>query len=553
LDAEQCNEQNIFRSDEVIRKYALPVVSVICLVLALTIGRELIRVIRIQTWPSVEGSVDSSAMSGDGIAPDLWTPEITYLYQVDGDTYRVNRMGTNRYHALNTGDDFHSGDRFALPLGRGPVMPEKWPKTVADEYVARWPCGATVTVYYDPGHPARSVIERGHTPTWMLALLLLVWLGLVAVPVLLGLRFFRGDGDGRLTDRVKEAFEGVTTRSGAIRASLQTSMLVSVAVFAFLPADFETTGFFPYGAEGANRGRQGYEVVEIILLRPWLVWTIYMTMAVTVLTALIYCYRFYRPRPVLTLVPVGVFAGWLLMRIGLDVKYYLPAILATGWVLALRPGPRLLTYGVLAIILGTAPIACGSRMANNLAPWNTFDELMIGGSVYRFMDSSFMQGQTMALTVDETSNLIFSRRKVIGTTNGDSPRSYLRIVRRAADSHEGYGQLYLSPDNLLVGVRAENLAYFAYDITHDSFYGHGLVEEMSPFILIDDKAALNDSDVRSILGAMGDTGIPPGYDMGMGIPKDTVIEEATRHPNPEVRVAAQKMLSLRASVAPFRP
>jgi hypothetical protein len=71
--------------------------------------------------------------------------------------------------------------------------------------------------------------------------------------------------------------------------------------------------------------------------------------------------------------------------------------------------------------------------------------------------------------------------------------------------------------------------------------------------LIDDKAALNDSDVRSILGAMGDTGIPPGYDMGMGIPKDTVIEEATRHPNPEVRVAAQKMLSLRASVAPFRP
>lgn len=521
------------------RRLVLPGLCVISFGIAFLLGRELYRVIDILTWPSTEAVIDSHTLSGDGTEPGLWTPEIAFRYTVDGDTYKVERMGINRYFSINTGLGFFDGDRFSIRLDQDrPVFPEKWPKMEAEEYGANWPIGKSIHVYFDPHNPVRAVMERGLTPPWLLFVLIVANLSLIVFPLVVVYRRFRIGGNRWFHDVAERA----RTRSGLCSILIQTLMLAAVAVFAFVPADFEFTAFFPYGAEATNRGRQGTEVVEIILLKPWVNWSIYGAMSVTVLSALVYAYRFYRPRPIVTLIILGAFVGVVSARIGFDTKYYLPVLLLAGWGMALRRSERLLRYGVLALILAVSPISCGSRMGANLAPWQTFDAIETAGAVYRFMDSSFMQGQTMALAVDTHENIFFTRRNVIGITNGDSPRSYLLIVRRDADAHEGYGQLYPSPDNVIVGVRSQNKAYFAYDTTQDSFYGHGPVENLSPFILIDEHAALHDSDVRVILSVMRDTAPPPGYDNIMGVPRKDALENELCHPNAAVRTAAKKMI-----------
>lgn len=58
---------------------------------------------------------------------------------------------------------------------------------------------------------------------------------------------------------------------------------------------------------------------------------------------------------------------------------------------------------------------------------------------------------------------LVDRFDVLATTNGDFPRVYLHIVRPDG-SQEGYGQLYLSKDNWLVGVRYENRMFLAYNL-----------------------------------------------------------------------------------------
>lgn len=80
-----------------------------------------------QQWRPVEGRIQSSAiLERDGVQ----LADVSYTYVVDGGRY------------MN--DDIHFGEELGT----------------ADALVARYPAGASVTVYVDPGDPQRSVLER---------------------------------------------------------------------------------------------------------------------------------------------------------------------------------------------------------------------------------------------------------------------------------------------------------------------------------------------------------------------------------------------------------
>jgi hypothetical protein len=83
--------------------------------------------------------------------------------------------------------------------------------------------------------------------------------------------------------------------------------------------------------------------------------------------------------------------------------------------------------------------------------------------------------------------------------NGDSPRSWASIIRSYGASDKDYGLLYISPNNIVLGVRQENKCYFAYDIKNSKFYGHGKIEEISPFMLIEKDTKLHEPDVLAML------------------------------------------------------
>jgi hypothetical protein len=88
-------------------------------------------------WPSVEGRILRSEVtrSTDGDGDDSYSPEVTYRYVVDGQSYEsyTIKFGENAYGNRNT----------------------------AEAIAARYPDGSRVTVYYDPADPERAVLEPG--------------------------------------------------------------------------------------------------------------------------------------------------------------------------------------------------------------------------------------------------------------------------------------------------------------------------------------------------------------------------------------------------------
>ena len=94
-----------------------------------------------QNWPSVEGQIESSRVrrstssrEGTGATSSSYRPEIKYTYSVMGNNYEGHRIG------------------FGVPVGSF--------ESAAKQVVARYPHGATRTVYYNPRNPAQAVLER---------------------------------------------------------------------------------------------------------------------------------------------------------------------------------------------------------------------------------------------------------------------------------------------------------------------------------------------------------------------------------------------------------
>ena len=105
-------------------------------------------------WPTTEGRILSSVVRrSSGRQGTICEPDIVYQYAVDGTDYA----------------------HWAVDLrGLGTTC-----GSVAAEVVARYPVGATVTVYYDPDHPERAVLEPGLH--WSNLVLLFVGLPFLAV------------------------------------------------------------------------------------------------------------------------------------------------------------------------------------------------------------------------------------------------------------------------------------------------------------------------------------------------------------------------------------
>lgn len=160
------------------------------------------------------------------------------------------------------------------------------------------------------------------------------------------------------------------------------------------------------------------------------------------------------------------------------------------------------------------------------------------GGDFVFCDSSFLQGQTMALGRIESESAFGTKIRAFGSTNGDSPRSWASVVR-PADPMGGYGQLYLTHDQRLVGVRFENHSYLVFDLANDRFVGREDIEAISPFLCLDADDRLHEPDVEAVRQAIRTT--EPGSN---GRPHREALEAGLDHPNPAVRALAAEWLEL---------
>ncbi|HBN76404.1 MAG TPA: hypothetical protein DD473_11420, partial [Planctomycetaceae bacterium] len=85
-----------------------------------------------EQWPTVDGVVISSGLAGGAFRGEddrSYTPEITYRYELEGDTYKSDRI------------NFRVGG-FNLPS-----------RSAFREYIDKYPEGERISVYYDPKNP----------------------------------------------------------------------------------------------------------------------------------------------------------------------------------------------------------------------------------------------------------------------------------------------------------------------------------------------------------------------------------------------------------------
>jgi len=212
-------------------------------------------------------------------------------------------------------------------------------------------------------------------------------------------------------------------------------------------------------------------------------------------------------------------------------------LLITLWPTRLISGGHRWCAGLFAVIGFVGSSLLG--LMKNLGPWTEHGHIQDAtGNVYVFCDSSFLQGQTMALTKQIGATDYTTTYKVLGTTNGDSPRSFLTIVRPKYSS-DGYGQLYLTNDRWLLGVRYDNHCFLAYDLVNQKFYGHGDIEKLSPFLALNATQRCNADDVAKIEKLLKEAST-----FNDGRPKKESLEQGLQHPNPEVRKLAEAWLKL---------
>jgi len=179
-------------------------------------------------------------------------------------------------------------------------------------------------------------------------------------------------------------------------------------------------------------------------------------------------------------------------------------------------------------------IACNVSVISNLAPWTIHGTVQDSqGKKYYFMDSSFMQGQRLALARLESRSLFSDNYEILVSTSGDSPRTYFQIVRPFHSTNE-YGQLYLCPEGWLAGVRRNNQLYMAYDLKSHKAYSRDELEVLSPFFCLDRDSQLLESDIQSI--------IQVGTGNKLGQPRPATLKKALNHPNKEVRSLAKQVL-----------
>jgi len=161
-------------------------------------------------------------------------------------------------------------------------------------------------------------------------------------------------------------------------------------------------------------------------------------------------------------------------------------------------------YPAVALLLAIVafPFAGLCHLVNNLGPWTLHGQVVdADGHTYVFCDSSFLQDQTMAIARVEHDGVFAKQLRVLVANHGDSPRSWASIIR-PQDPMEGYGQLYLTADDILVGVRSGNQCCLAYDLSSQRRIGHDDIEGLSPFICLDRNSPPHEADVAATIKNM---------------------------------------------------
>jgi hypothetical protein len=145
------------------------------------------------------------------------------------------------------------------------------------------------------------------------------------------------------------------------------------------------------------------------------------------------------------------------------------------------------------------PASLARATVANLAPWQTFGRAQDrSGNIYYFLESSFLQGDTLAVARHRSHSFFKDEYDVLVTTNGDEPRNYLNIVR-PANLPNGYGTILISKNTWLVGLRGNNQMYLAYNLTSQTAYAGPRLYTLSPFLLIDEQTEMNQTDVQQVL------------------------------------------------------
>lgn len=195
-------------------------------------------------------------------------------------------------------------------------------------------------------------------------------------------------------------------------------------------------------------------------------------------------------------------------------------------------------YPWIAFLLALAFLpAAATHVVLNLTQWTLHGRAETAdGRRFVFADTSFLQGRIMALGEIETENPIFTHMRVLGANNGDSPRSWASIIR-PADAEEFYGQLYLTSDQMLLGVRYANRCYLAYDLKKAKFYGHDAIEELSPYVAIEPGRKILDADVTAIETLLAERATP-----GPGRPTREIVAAGLEDKNEVVQSVAERLL-----------
>jgi len=269
-------------------------------------------------------------------------------------------------------------------------------------------------------------------------------------------------------------------------------------------------------------------------------WAIYLLCGITfiVFSQILFSWETRDPAGPEGIGTITIMHPWLSKTIS-----WVPVIVACGLLLITLWPTRLIGVGhrLFAFLLAVFGFFGAGMISllNNLGPWTEHGQVQDAqGNVYAFCDSSFLQGQTMALTKQVGVTDYTTTYKLLGTTNGDSPRSFLTIVWPST-SHDEYGQLYLANNQWLLGVRYDNHCFLAYDLVNQKFYGHGDIEKLSPFLALDATQSWNAEDVAKIEKLLKEAS---AYNDGR--PKKESLEQGLQHPNPELRKLAEAWLKL---------
>lgn len=194
------------------------------------------------------------------------------------------------------------------------------------------------------------------------------------------------------------------------------------------------------------------------------------------------------------------------------------------------------------------PVCYGKFIIDNLAPWTTEAEIKgPDNQKYYFMDSSFLQGQTLAIARLKQQTWLTQSMELLGTTNGDEPRSWASVIRPAGTPDGDYGQLYLSSDNTtLVAIRTQFKCYMSYDFQTNRFRGNSDKETddikgISPFILMGSGTEMNPQDVKGVVDHINSHTKNDNYN---GYPRLKVLEAQLDHPNTKVRLMAKELIRI---------